>query len=62
MAILGQFQVEVEKEKDGRILASVTALPGVMAYGATEAAAVQEAELIALQVLMDIIECEEDGA
>jgi hypothetical protein len=31
--------VEVENEEDGRILASVPAFPGVMAYGATEAEA-----------------------
>jgi hypothetical protein len=30
------IQVEIEREDDGRILASVPDLPGVMAYGCTD--------------------------
>ena len=46
----------MEREADGRILASVPDLPGVMAYGATENEAVRRVKSIALQVLADMIE------
>jgi len=46
----------LEREDDGRILASVPDLPGVMAYGATEEDAVRKVKSIALQVLADMIE------
>ena len=50
------LKVEIEREEDGRILASVPELPGVMAYGATEEEAVRKAKSIALQILADMIE------
>jgi predicted RNase H-like HicB family nuclease len=50
------LQVETEREEDGRWLAVVPALPGVMAYGATLEEAVRKAKTIALQVLADMIE------
>lgn len=34
------MRIEIEREQDGRWLADVTELPGVMAYGATRAEAV----------------------
>jgi predicted RNase H-like HicB family nuclease len=52
--------VETEPEEDGRILASVPALPGVMAYGATKDEAIRKVKAIALQVLADMIESGED--
>lgn len=33
------YEVEIETEDDGRILASISSMPGVMAYGSTEAEA-----------------------
>ena len=48
--------VDLEGEDDGRILASVPALPGVMAYGATDDEAIRKVKSIALQVLADMIE------
>ena len=54
------IRVELEREEDGRILASVPDLPGVMAYGATEEEAVRKVKSIALQVLADMIESGED--
>lgn len=36
------IRVEVEREVDGRILASVPDLPGVMAYGVSEDEAVRK--------------------
>ncbi len=50
------IRVETEGEEDGRILASVPDLPGVMAYGTTEMEAIREVKSIALQVLADMIE------
>ena len=55
MASKQSMHVEIEREEDGRILASVPALPGVMAYGATEDEAVRKVKAIALQVLADTI-------
>ncbi|HTP89602.1 MAG TPA: type II toxin-antitoxin system HicB family antitoxin [Bryobacteraceae bacterium] len=49
------IHVEMERENDGRMLASVPLLPGVMAYGATEEEALRKAKAIALQVLADMI-------
>jgi predicted RNase H-like HicB family nuclease len=54
------IRVEVEREEDGRILASVPDLPGVMAYGANNKEAVRKVKSIALQVLADMIESGED--
>lgn len=48
--------IEIEREDDGRWLAEVPALPGVMAYGATRAEARQAVEALALRVLADRIE------
>jgi predicted RNase H-like HicB family nuclease len=56
MVKLRPIRAEVEQEEDGRMLASVQDLPGVMAYGVTEAEAVRKARAIALQVLADTIE------
>jgi predicted RNase H-like HicB family nuclease len=52
--------IEIEREEDGRFLASVPDLPGVMGYGQTEELAVRKAKTIALQVLADMIECGEE--
>jgi predicted RNase H-like HicB family nuclease len=43
-----RLTVEVEREEDGRWLAVVPELPGVMAYGATERDAVDHAKAVAL--------------
>jgi predicted RNase H-like HicB family nuclease len=54
------LKIEVERETDGRVLACVPELPGVMAYGITEDEAVRKAKTIALQILADMIENGED--
>ena len=48
--------VETEREEDGRFIAEVTDLPGVLAYGATVEEAVARAQALALRVLADRIE------
>jgi predicted RNase H-like HicB family nuclease len=60
MVEIQPIRVEIEREEDGRILASVPDLPGVMAYGSTEAEAIRKVKSIALQVLADMIESGED--
>jgi predicted RNase H-like HicB family nuclease len=47
---------ETELETDGRWIAEVHELAGVMAYGATEMEAVGKAEALALRVLAERIE------
>ena len=48
--------VELEREADGRWIAEVHALPGVMAYGHTREEALTSAEALALRVLADRLE------
>jgi predicted RNase H-like HicB family nuclease len=60
MVEIQPIRVEIDIEEDGRILASVPDLPGVMAYGDTEAEAIRKVKSIALQVLADMIESGED--
>ena len=55
MVEIEPIRVEVEREDDGRILASVPDLPGVMAYGNTEDEAIRRVKSIALQVLADMV-------
>lgn len=47
------FTVEYEKEEDGRWLAEVLELPGVLAYGQTSEEAIAKAQALALRVLAD---------
>jgi predicted RNase H-like HicB family nuclease len=45
--------LETEQEEDGRWIAEVRDLPGVLAYGATRSEAIARAEALALRVLAD---------
>jgi predicted RNase H-like HicB family nuclease len=56
MPEINPLRIELELEQDGRWLASVPELPGVMAYGATEEEAIRKAKAVALQILADMIE------
>ena len=60
MVEIQPLRVEIDREDDGRFLASIPDLPGVMAYGETGEAAVRKAKSIALQVLADMIESGEE--
>ena len=55
------FTIEHEREEDGRWLAEVPELPGVLAYGTTEDEAVAKAEVLALRVLAERLEHNESG-
>jgi predicted RNase H-like HicB family nuclease len=50
------FKVEIEREDDGRWLAEVVELPGVLAYGDTQEAAVAKVQALALRVLAERLE------
>lgn len=50
------LQIEFEQETDGRWIAEVTALPGVMAYGASREEARSKVEALALRTLADRLE------
>ncbi|MGF1451623.1 MAG: type II toxin-antitoxin system HicB family antitoxin [Opitutales bacterium] len=47
------MRVETEQEEDGRWLAEVGDLPGVLAYAATRTDAINRAEALALRVIAD---------
>ncbi len=51
---------EIERETDGRWLAEVLELPGVMAYGVDADQALAAAKALALRVIADRIENGED--
>jgi predicted RNase H-like HicB family nuclease len=53
--------VETEREEDGRWVAEVPDLPGVLAYGKTRDEAIARAEALALRVLADRLEHSEAG-
>ena len=50
------FTIEFEQEDDGRWIAEVVELPGVMAYGQTRQEAIDRVEILALRVVADRIE------
>jgi predicted RNase H-like HicB family nuclease len=54
-----QFTIEYEQEEDGRWLAEVLELPGVLAYGQTMQQAMTRVEALALRVLADRLEHDE---
>jgi predicted RNase H-like HicB family nuclease len=55
------FKIEVEQEQDGRWIAAVIALPGVMAYGNTPDEARAKVQALALRVVADRLEHGEAG-
>ena len=48
--------IETEQEDDGRWIAEVSALPGVMAYGASRDEALARVQALALRVLAERLE------
>jgi predicted RNase H-like HicB family nuclease len=56
-----KFTIEHDREEDGRWLAEVPELPGVLAYGATADEAMAKAEVLALRVLAERLEHDETG-
>jgi predicted RNase H-like HicB family nuclease len=56
---MSTFTIQHEQEEDGRWIAEVPELPGVLAYGATADEAMAKAEVLALRVLADRLEPKE---
>jgi predicted RNase H-like HicB family nuclease len=50
------LRIETEQEEDGRWLAEVPALPGVMSYGATALEARSKVTALALHVIAERVE------
>jgi len=55
-ALSMNFTLECEQEVDGRWIAEVPELPGVLAYGSTSSDAMSKAEVLALRVIADRLE------
>ncbi len=47
------MKIEIEREEDGRWIAEIPELPGVMVYGDSRNEAISKAEALALRVLAD---------
>jgi predicted RNase H-like HicB family nuclease len=54
--VVMKFKVEVEREEDGRWIAEVDELPGVLVYGDSVEQAQARAQALALRVLADRLE------
>lgn len=50
------MNIEIEREEDGRWIAEVPELPGVMVYGQTQEEAISKVKALALRVLADRLE------
>jgi predicted RNase H-like HicB family nuclease len=50
------YEIEFEREDDGRWIAEIPSLPGVMVYGASKSEAESKVEAMALRVIADAIE------
>jgi predicted RNase H-like HicB family nuclease len=50
------MKIEIEHEEDGRWIAEIPELPGVMAYGNKRNEAISKAQVLALRVLADRLE------
>jgi predicted RNase H-like HicB family nuclease len=55
------FRVDVEEETDGRWIAEIVELSGVLAYGATRDDAVSKVQALALRVVADRLDHGEAG-
>lgn len=50
------MKIELDREEDGRWIAEVPDLPGVLAYGTTREEAIARAKALALRVVADRLE------
>ena len=56
------FAIELERESDGRWIAEIAALPGVMCYGGDRDEAVARVQALALRVIAERLEHREAPA
>ncbi|HEX9844610.1 MAG TPA: type II toxin-antitoxin system HicB family antitoxin [bacterium] len=54
------LRIEIEQETDGRWIAEIPALPGVISYGDSREQAIAAVEALALRALADRLENGED--
>jgi hypothetical protein len=47
------YKIETERESDGRWIADVLGVPGILAYGSTQKKAVASAQVLALRILTE---------
>ena len=57
-----EYTIEVDREDDGRWIAELLEIPGVMAYGVSKDEAIKKAEALALRVIAEQIEHSEAAA
>jgi predicted RNase H-like HicB family nuclease len=51
-----KLKIETAREQDGRWIAEIPSLPGVMVYGKTRAEAIERVRVLALRVMADRLE------
>ncbi|PSB41806.1 HicB family protein [Cyanosarcina cf. burmensis CCALA 770] len=51
-----KLSIELETEEDGRFIAAVPEIPGVLVYGFTQQEAISKAQALALRVLAEQVE------
>jgi predicted RNase H-like HicB family nuclease len=56
-----EFEIVFDREDDGRWIAEIESLPGVLAYGTTQLEAQSKVEALALRVVADRIEVEQSA-
>jgi predicted RNase H-like HicB family nuclease len=54
--LANQFTIELEQETDGRWIAEIPEVPGVMAYGETQQQAIAQVQALVLRVIADRLE------
>jgi predicted RNase H-like HicB family nuclease len=57
-----EFEIVFDREEDGRWIAEIESLPGVLAYGATKKEAESKVQALALRVIADRLEKEQSTA
>jgi predicted RNase H-like HicB family nuclease len=50
------LRIEIDREDDGRWIAEIADLPGVLAYGETRDEAIERAKALSLRVIADRLE------
>jgi len=50
------LNIELDREADGRWIADIPTLPGVMVYGESQPEAIKKVQILALHVIADLIE------
>lgn len=54
--IPNSLTIEIEQEEDGRWIAEISEIPGVLAYGSTQQQAISNVQALVLRVIADKLE------